>query len=94
MLYVDDSLVLNGVLCQCIPKLPNLQRLNVYRGEALEGTGNLIQLHCPLFKALQFYGWYDHITKLVNCHPNRSLGRRMMQIDILLRFLMPYGPNL
>ena len=51
------SLVLNGVLSQCIPKLPNLQRLNVYRGEALEGTGILIQSHCPLFKALQFYGW-------------------------------------
>ena len=58
-----DSPVLNGVLSQCIPKLPNLQRLNVYRGEALEGVGNLIQTHCPLFKALQFYGWYDNITK-------------------------------
>ena len=59
-----DSLVLNGVLSQCIPNLQNLQRLNVYRGEALEGVGSLIQTHCPLFKALQFYGWYGNITKI------------------------------
>ena len=63
-----DLLVLNGVLSQCIPELPNLQRLNVYRGEALEGVGNLIQMHCPLFKALQFYGWYDHITRTSDSH--------------------------
>lgn len=64
---IDYPLVLNIVLSQCIPKLPNLQRLNVYRGEALEGAGNLIHTHCPLFKALQFYGWCDHTTRIWDC---------------------------
>ena len=73
--YFDWPLVLNGVLSQCIPKLPNLQRLNVYRGEALEGVGNLIQSHCPLFKALQFYGWYDDITRILDSQPNHDQAK-------------------
>lgn len=91
---VDYSSVLNGVLSQCIPKLPNLQRLNVYRGEALEGTGNLIQSHCPLFKALQFYGWYDRTARALDSDPNPFPGKRMMQTNISLLFLTTYVPNL
>ena len=54
---IDRGLVFHDVLSQCIPRLPNLQHLNVFKGEALEGTGNLFRVHCPLFKSVKFYGW-------------------------------------
>lgn len=71
MLEELSGSILNRVLSQCIPKLPNLQRLNVYRGEALEGAGHLIQSHCPLFNVLQFYGWQkddadQHLAAFLN----------------------------
>lgn len=91
--YVDWPLVLHRVLSHCIPKLPNLQRLNVYRGEALEGVGNLVQSHCPLFKALQFYGWYDRTTRTLDFHPNLFSGKKMMQTNTSLLSLMLYVLN-
>ena len=56
---IDPGLVFHDVLSKCIPKLPNLQHLNVFKGEALERTGNLFRLHCPLFRSVKFYGWYE-----------------------------------
>ena len=47
----------HDTLFTCIPRLPKLQDLVVYGGEALENTGNLFSTHCPLFKSLKFYGW-------------------------------------
>jgi len=46
-----------GTLSDCIPRLPKLQYLTLYGGEALEATGNLINPYCPSFKSLKFYGW-------------------------------------
>lgn len=93
VLCVDRPLVLHMVLSQCIPKLPNLQRLNVYRGEALEGVGKLIRSHCPLFKALQFYGWYEHTTRTLDFHPNLFSGKKMMQTNTSLLSSMIYVLN-
>ena len=49
--------IYHSTLSTCIPRLPKLQDLIVYGGEALEGTGNLFYTYCPLFKSLKFYGW-------------------------------------
>jgi len=46
-------------LSTCIPRLPKLQDLTVYGGEALEAMGSLFRLHCPIFKSLKFYGWQN-----------------------------------
>ena len=54
----DFRSVWHDVLSNSIPKLPNLQHLNVFKGEALEGTGDVFRVHCPLFKSVKFYGWY------------------------------------
>lgn len=61
----------HGTLSTCLPRLPKLQSLIVYGGEALEATGNVFCSHNPLFKSLQFYGWQhpdadQHFANFVN----------------------------
>ena len=46
-----------GILAKSIPRMPNLQTLKVFQGEALNGMGPLLRTHCPLFSTLSFYGW-------------------------------------
>ena len=52
-----ERLVDPTVLLKAISHLPHLRHLNVFHGEALEGTGALIRQHCPHFSTLQCYGW-------------------------------------
>ncbi|MCJ1430061.1 hypothetical protein MMC29_007976 [Sticta canariensis] len=49
----------SAALSRWIPKLPRLRHLKPWHGAAVEGNGNLIRLHCPLFKGLDFWEW-DH----------------------------------
>ena len=49
--------IFHSTLSTCIARLPKLQDLIVYGGEALEGTGNLFFSYSPLFRSLKFYGW-------------------------------------
>ena len=49
--------IFHSTLSTCIARLPKLQDLIVYGGEALEGTGNLLFSYSPLFRSLKFYGW-------------------------------------
>lgn len=46
-------------LARSIPRLANLQSLNIFWGETLQGVGGLLNKHCPLFNTLQIYGWRD-----------------------------------
>ena len=46
-------------LARSIPRLTNLQLLNIFYGESLQGIGSLLNKHCPLFNTLQIYGWRD-----------------------------------
>ena len=46
-------------LSRWIPRLPRLTRLKSWWGEAVEGNGNLIRLHCTSFKELRFHKWYS-----------------------------------
>ena len=55
--FSGNELLAAGIPQHSIPKLPNLQTLKVFRGEALENTGSLLRDHCPLFNTLSFYGW-------------------------------------
>lgn len=51
--------IYRSTLSKAIPRLPKLQHLTIYGGEALEATGNLMNVHCPFFKSLKFYGWQN-----------------------------------
>lgn len=54
----DAISVTHDLLSQSIQHLPHLRHLNVFRGEALAATGDLLRIHCPLFRSLSFFGWY------------------------------------
>ena len=69
----DLRAVWHDVLSNSIPKLPNLQHLNVFKGEALEGTGNIFRVHCPLFKSVKFYGWYVVLPQSLQSHALRTI---------------------
>ncbi|KAL6718381.1 hypothetical protein ACLMJK_004470 [Lecanora helva] len=63
--------IYHGTLSTCIPRLPKLQDLIVYGGEALEDAGNLLCSYCPSFKSLKFYGWQhlnadQHLATFLN----------------------------
>ena len=65
-------------LSRCLSRLPKLQDLTVYGGEALESTGNLFCSYCPLFKSLKFYGWQhpsadQHFATFLNDIRSNSL---------------------
>ena len=45
------------MLAKSIPRLSNLQSLEIFYGEALAGMGRLFNEHCPLFNGLEIYGW-------------------------------------
>ncbi|MCJ1267316.1 hypothetical protein MMC22_007201 [Lobaria immixta] len=51
--------VSSEALSRWIPRLPRLTHLKPWHGVAVEGNGNLIRLHCPLFKGLDFWKWDD-----------------------------------
>lgn len=46
-----------SILAESLSKVPQLKTLRVIRGEALEGIGPLLRVHCPSFNTLSFYGW-------------------------------------
>lgn len=48
-----------STLARSIPRLANLQTLNIFWGETLQGVGSLLNKNCPLFNTLQIYGWRD-----------------------------------
>ena len=83
----DFWAVWHDVLSKSIPKLPNLQHLNVFKGEALEGTGKLFGVHCPLFKSVKFYGWYAVLPQSPQSLALRTnSGKMPTQINILRHF--------
>lgn len=47
--------VLIGALIRWIPRLPRLTQLEPWCLAALQGNGNLVRLHCPLFKRLHLW---------------------------------------
>ena len=49
----------HSTLAACLPRLPRLQTLTVYGGEALENTGATFRSYNPSFKLLKFFGWQD-----------------------------------
>lgn len=49
------------VMAECLSRMPRLQNLTVWSGEALEGNGRLVHENCHVFKALRFYGWYYNL---------------------------------
>ena len=51
--------IASGALVRWIPRLPRLRNLNIWHGEALEGTGKLIREHCPSFNTLTLWDFAD-----------------------------------
>ncbi|MCJ1243223.1 hypothetical protein MMC30_000420 [Trapelia coarctata] len=60
MLEELDGEITSRALLEWIPRLSRLQQMTLWNGAALvDGTGNLIHIHCPNFKTLRFYEWPD-----------------------------------
>ena len=59
----DIKIVNQDIISGLIPFTPHLQRLRVFEGDILKGTGSLICQHCPHFSKIGFFGW----LVILNC---------------------------